>query len=169
MKLRVGGSAVATAVAATAFFALLAFAFVPQTTAAPKAKSFDVRKPTIIAFFPPLSDKELDDDEDASDALDDFQDSADEVRAPLRRVGVDFIETYTRQFIVHAGSKTLAFRSGKDRDVGYYFIAPGKKPRIEYGVMADDEILDVAHEYFGVPIPGGDSHLRTAALVTITH
>jgi hypothetical protein len=34
--------------------------------------------------------------------------------------------------------------------VGYYFIAPGKKPRIEYGVVTDIDLLQIATEYFGV-------------------
>jgi hypothetical protein len=125
-----------------------------STTARPP--SFQIRKPTIIAFFPPVSDKDLDDDPDTGDALDDFQSSADEVRGPLKKAGVDFEETYTRSFTVHVDAKTIVFRVGKD-DVGYYFIAPGKKPHIEYGVMTDEDILSEAHEYFGVAIPGSDA------------
>jgi len=125
-----------------------------STTARPP--SFQIRRPTIIAFFPPLSDKELDADPDMSDTLDDFQDSADEVRGPLKKAGVDFEETYTRSFTVRVGAKTIVFRTGKD-DVGYYFIAPGRKPHVEYGVMTDEDILGAAHDYFGVPIPGADS------------
>lgn len=33
--------------------------------------------------------------------------------------------------------------------VGYYLISPGKKPRIEYGVMTDTDLLQVAKDYFG--------------------
>jgi hypothetical protein len=29
-------------------------------------------------------------------------------------------------------------------------VAPGKKPRVEYGVMADADLLQVANEYFGL-------------------
>ena len=125
-----------------------------STTARPP--SFQIRKPTIIAFFPPVSDKELDADPDTSDALDDFQYYADEVRGPLKKAGVDFEESYTHSFTVHADNKTIVFRVGKD-DVGYYFIAPGKKPHVEYGVMTDEDILSEAHKYFGVAIPGSDS------------
>lgn len=34
-------------------------------------------------------------------------------------------------------------------DVGYYFISPGKQPRVEYGVMTDDDLLHAAKEHFG--------------------
>ena len=43
-----------------------------------------------------------------------------------------------------------AFRPGKS-GIGYYFIRPGAKPRIEYDVMSDVDILDVAAQYFGKP------------------
>lgn len=121
-----------------------------------QAPSFRIQRPTIIAFFPPVSDKDLDDDPDTDEALSDFQYYADEVRGPLKKAGIDFEETYTRAFTVHVGDKTNVFRAGKI-EVGYYFIAPGKKPRVEYGVMTDDDILSDAHEYFGVPIPDADS------------
>jgi hypothetical protein len=43
----------------------------------------------------------------------------------------------------------VLFRLGKVK-VGYYFVAPGKKPRIKYGVMTDADILQMADEYFGI-------------------
>jgi hypothetical protein len=33
---------------------------------------------------------------------------------------------------------------------GYYFIAHGKKPHVEYGVMTDADLLAAAKQYFGV-------------------
>jgi len=127
-----------------------------RATSAPKSPppSFQIRKPTIIAFFPPVNYDDIDDD--TADALDDFQYYADEARGSLKRAGVDFEETYTRSFTVRVDNKTIVLRTRKE-DIGYYFIAPGKKPHIEYGVMTDDDILDEAHDYFGVPIPGRDS------------
>jgi len=34
--------------------------------------------------------------------------------------------------------------------VGYYYIAPGRKPRLEYGVATDLDILQIASDYFGM-------------------
>jgi hypothetical protein len=36
--------------------------------------------------------------------------------------------------------------------VGYFFIAPGKEPHVEYGVMTDADLLDAARKYFGIAI-----------------
>jgi hypothetical protein len=33
---------------------------------------------------------------------------------------------------------------------GYYLVAYGKKPQIEYGVMTDTDLLDLAKQYFGL-------------------
>jgi len=51
---------------------------------------------------------------------------------------------------VRVGNKVTTFRPVKV-DVGYYLVAPGKKPRIEYGAMTDADLLKVANEYFGLP------------------
>jgi hypothetical protein len=53
---------------------------------------------------------------------------------------------------VKNGGVVHTFKSGKV-GVGYYFIAPGKQPQVEYGVHDDQDILDIARRYFQVPIP----------------
>jgi hypothetical protein len=129
----------------------------PAAVAAPNQPSFEIRRPTVIAFFPPVTEKDLDDDPDTNEALSDFQFYAAQVREPLRKAGVDFHEAYAHSFRIRLGNKTVAFRPGKV-DVGYYFIASGKKPRVEYGVMTSDDILQVAHQYFGIPLTNSSSH-----------
>jgi hypothetical protein len=46
-------------------------------------------------------------------------------------------------------TKLTTFRPGKV-GVGYYLVAPGKDPRVEYGVMTDADLLQLAKEYFGI-------------------
>lgn len=105
---------------------------------------------TIVAFFPPIPNAELQKDADTNEALADFQLYAQLVREPLRKSGVEFHELYTRSFRVRVGKAVTTFRATKD-DVGYYLIVPGKRPRIEYGVMTDANLLQVANEYFEGP------------------
>jgi hypothetical protein len=114
---------------------------------------FNVTSPTVIAFFPPVSDSELDKDDDLNDSLSDFQYYDDEVRTPFKKAGIELHETYTRAFSIRLKSRLIKFRTTQKSDVGYYFIAPGKKPHVEYDVMTDEDLLDVAHDYFGIPVP----------------
>lgn len=86
-------------------------------------------------------------DPDANESLADLQLYAREVREPLKKRGIEFHELYTRSFRIRVGKAVTTFRAAKV-DVGYYFIAPGKEPRIEYGVMTNADLLQVASEYF---------------------
>ena len=114
---------------------------------AKKTPTFDVHGPTILAFFPPVTEAELLKDPDANTALDDFQFYARKVRQPLEKKGIEFREVYAHRFSIRRGTTVLTF-APKKTQVGYYFVAPGKKPHIEYGVMTDADLLQAADEYF---------------------
>jgi hypothetical protein len=116
--------------------------------AAEKQLVIVVRGPTVVAFFEPVPQSKLDKDPDTNESLADFQLYARSVREPLRKEGIEFHELYAHSFRLRIGSKLTTFRPVKV-DVGYYLVAPGKKPRIEYGVMTDSDLLQVANEYFG--------------------
>jgi hypothetical protein len=115
--------------------------------AAPKEKLFVVNGPTVVAFFPPVTDAELSKAPDTNESLADFQLYATRVRAKLNNAGIEFDEINASSFAVRCGAKTTTFHP-KKTTVGYYFIAPGKSPRVEYGVMTDVDILRIAAEYF---------------------
>ena len=100
--------------------------------------------PMVVAFFAPLTKAELNED-GSNESLADFQFYTRQVRLPLSMEGIDFSEVYAQSFRVHIGARTNMFRAV---DVGYYFIAPGKKPHVEYGVMTDTNLLEVAKKYF---------------------
>lgn len=106
-----------------------------------------VAGPTIVAFFP-VTEAELQKDADANEALADFQFYAQKVREPLKKIGIEFAEVYTHSFRIRIGQEVTVFTPTKE-NVGYYLIASGKKPRIEYGVMTDADLLQVAKDYFG--------------------
>jgi hypothetical protein len=117
--------------------------------AAEKQPVIVVRGPTVVAFFEPVPQSKLDKDPDTNESLADFQLYAKSVREPLRKEGIEFHELYAHSFRLRVGNKLITFQPAKVT-VGYYFIAPGKKPRIEYGVMTDSDLLQVANEYFGI-------------------
>ena len=122
----------------------------PAAAAAKEHPPVVVRGPTIVAFFPPVTQTELEKDPDTNEALSDFQFYSAQLREPLRRRGIEFHELYAHSFQLRIGKKLRTFQPVKG-DVGYYLIAPGRSPRIEYGVMTDVDLLEVAKEYFGVP------------------
>jgi hypothetical protein len=111
-----------------------------------------VHHATIVAFFPPVTRAELDSDEDNNEALSDFQFYTGKARAPLQQAGIDLREVDARSFSIRVGKEIRIFRTGKI-GIGYYFIAPGRKPHVEYNVMADEDILEAAHKYFRIAIP----------------
>jgi len=140
--------------------ALFAIGF--RDARAAKAPVFTVRTPTVVAFFAPVTDRDLD-NEDTNEDLSDFQYYDDEVRAPFKKAGIELHETYARSFSIRLKGRVLQFRTTRNNDIGYYFIAPGKKPHVEYGVMTDEDLLEVAHDYFGIPLPD-DSRETARAL-----
>jgi hypothetical protein len=115
-----------------------------------KPPVFDIHGPTILALFPPVTDAELEKDPDTNVALDDFQFYAHQAKQPLAQKGIEFQEVYAHSFSIRRG-KTVSTFTPKKIQVGYYFIVPGKKPRVTYGVMTDSDLLQAADEYFGKP------------------
>jgi hypothetical protein len=125
---------------------LIALALISACAATPK--TIRVTGPTVVAFFPPVSEKELDKE---NDALDDFQWYARQVRAPFTNAGITFHELYAPSFRLSINEKVKVFRP-KDPGVGYYFIAPGKQPFVTYGVDTESGLFQTARDYFGIVV-----------------
>lgn len=135
----------------TAFLAI-SILLAPGLCSSQSAKQppiFQVHRPTLIAFFEPITEAELDKDADLNDVLSDFQWYAGEIQKPLQKSGVDFHVVYARSFRIRIKGKTTTFHVGKN--VGYYFVMPGKKPLVQYGVNTGDDIIATAQKYFGLP------------------
>jgi hypothetical protein len=123
--------------------------FVARAEALPKQPRVVIRRPTVIAFFSPVTERELERDPDTKEALADFQFYASRAREPLLKLGVDFKEVYARSFRVTVSGRTIIFHAGSV-GVGYYFISAGTKPRVDHGVNTDDGIIGAAKEHFGI-------------------
>lgn len=115
---------------------------------AQKPATFDVTGPTIIAFFPPVTDAELRKDPDTNEALSDFQFYAGQVREPLAKRGITFKEVYADAFTIRQGKMTTLFGT-KTMKVGYCLATPGKEPYVQTGVLSDAGLLQLADKYFG--------------------
>ena len=122
----------------------LSFQSAAQETAIP---TFVVEKPTVIAFFAHMTDSELEKNPETNEALSDFQLYVSKAGPRLKAAGVDLQVANSDRFRIKTGPAIRIFKAGKI-NVGYYFVAPEKPPRIEYGVMTDDDILATAGQYF---------------------
>src|SRR5579862_977706 len=111
---------------------------------------FEITRPTLLAFFRPASHMN-DTGTGANDALSDFQIYLNRAGVPLGKAGIDIHEVYARSFQVQDGMKLTTFQT-KKIGIGYYLVSPGKKPRIEYGLMSDADLIRVASEYFDMTI-----------------
>ena len=69
----------------------------------------------------------------------------------MRKSGIQFLELHERSFRIRIAQEIQVFKVGK-AGVAYYLFMPGKKPRIESGVMTDVDLLQFANEYFGTSI-----------------
>jgi hypothetical protein len=99
-----------------------------------------------------MTQAEAENGEGDAEALNDFDFYASKVEDRLKKAGIDFREVDARSFRVRAGKRLRSFRTGKI-GIGYYFIAPGKEPHVEFGVMTDEDLVNAAGKYFGVAIP----------------
>ena len=118
---------------------------VPAESWAQSWPTYNIDKPTILAFFAPVNQAQSK-DAAADETRADFQFYGQQARKPLATIGVDYKEIYMPGFVVRVGHVTTTFRTN---GVGYYFVAPGKKPHVKYGVMTDSDLLQAAHNYFG--------------------
>ncbi len=106
----------------------------------------DGSKLMIVAFFPTVTPATLSDTE-SNDKLSDFQFYAARMYHKLQGTEIDFRTVYGREFEVREGKKLVSIHP--EQEVGYYFMAKGKEPRVEYGVKTDAELMEIAREYFG--------------------
>ena len=109
--------------------------------------TFTITGPTIVAFFQPLTDADLEKDAGLNETLADFQLYAGESRTALQKAGVRLETIYARAFKIIVGGKTTIVTP--KIPVGYYFVAPAKKPRVEYGVRTTGDLLNISMQYFG--------------------
>lgn len=124
---------------------VLVLFFCACASAGEKQARIVVTHPTIIAFFG--HDPSLTED-DANEVLSDFQLYAQRAHDPLTQRGIELRVVDASEFNVVVGKTVTAFKAAKVQ-VGYYLIAPGRKPRVEYGVTTDTDLLQLADEYFG--------------------
>ena len=117
-----------------------------------KRNQFVVRGPTILAFFPDVTQEQVDNSPELTETLSDFQWYAYTAAEPLKKAGIVFHQVYAASFQIRLGARLINFRPKQPDIAGYYFIAPGKKPRTEYGVLTHIDLFQIAQEYFHISV-----------------
>jgi hypothetical protein len=102
----------------------------------------------LISFFLDYTDAQVEAGEEGiNEALSDFLFYLPAVEDKLTRAGVEVHAVFkVKSFQVKLGSRWQTVRP--KTGVGYYFIAPGRQPHIEFNVSDTDSILGDAGEYF---------------------
>ncbi len=126
---------------------VLAFCVMASGTGPAKQQTrFVITGPTLISFFLDYTDKEV--LADGDEALNDFVFYLPYAEEKLLKAGVQVHAVFkVKSFAVKMGSRWRTVQP-QGQAVGYYFIAPGREPRVEFGVEDTESILDFAREYF---------------------
>ena len=117
-----------------------------MTAGSEQQTRFVITKPTLISFFLDYTDKEIAAD-GGNESLSDFVYYLPQAEDKLRAAGVQVYSVFkVKSFQVKVSGQ---WRTVRPRvTVGYYFIAPGREPKIEFGVQDTEAIMDLAREYF---------------------
>lgn len=95
--------------------------------------TFDVHGPLILAYSPPAAN---------------YLRDTPAVSEQLKKQGIEFRRIEASSFSIRQGKELVNVESTKEQ-AGYYFVSPGKEPRIEYGPKTNADLLRIAKEYFG--------------------
>jgi hypothetical protein len=119
-----------------------------------KPQIVQVDLPTVVAFW--KFDRQRDAaiaQGDEAEALSDFQFYAGNEKDLFRKHGIHFYEIYDTSFTLKIKNQISVIRAKQfDNGVGYYLIAPNKKPQIIKGVMTDSDLLEAAEKYFSAAV-----------------
>jgi hypothetical protein len=105
-----------------------------------------INGPTVVAFFAPDHSTSARSEADSGEAFSDFQLYAEQAGKPLAERGIDLEKIHAGSFKLKIANSVTTF-DVRRYGVGYYRIAPGKKPQILQGVMTDSDLLGMAENY----------------------
>ena len=123
-------------------------------TAAPDSMVVRVHGPTLISFYPTVTQAQIDSSEDLATVLDDFSYHLSTAQDSLRAMGFAIIDhpPGTIRIVDESSSRDIAL-APDSADVGFVFVAPGRRDRVMYGVMTGGELIDAGHKFLAaVPI-----------------
>jgi hypothetical protein len=107
-----------------------------------------VQGPTLVAFYPQVTQAQVDSSEELATVFDDFSYHLSTATDGLRALGIAATERPVGQIQLREAGRWRAFIPAKDSAaVGYLFVSPGRADRVYYGVMSHSDLIELAHEY----------------------
>jgi hypothetical protein len=107
-----------------------------------------IEGPTLVAFYPPVSQAQVDTSEELATVFDDFSYHLSSAADSLRALGITVRERPVGDIRLVEAGKQRQFRPAKDSaDFGYLYLAPGRAQRVYYSVMSNSDLVETAHEY----------------------
>lgn len=117
----------------------------------PGAAVVPVTGPTLIAYFAPVEQRDLDSSQDLNEVLGDFGADMYDQGPRFERAGVRTYWCFSRDVYTRDGARVRRFSRAPADIVGYYLIRPGREPAVFRGVGLSGYRLDSAAAYFGLP------------------
>jgi hypothetical protein len=104
--------------------------------------------PTLIAFYPAVTQAQVDSSEELATVFDDFSYHLSSATDSLRALGLTVKERPLGEIRVVEAGRQWQFVPAKDSaDFGYLLLAPGRAHRVYYSVMSNSDLVETAHEF----------------------
>lgn len=122
---------------------------VPRVNALPAdTAAVRVGGPTLIAFVPAVTERQLREDDALNTTLDDFGWYIASASDTLRALGFAIVGRTGDSVRVIVRGREFTFLPAPDSGrVGYLLVAPDRGPFVHYGVHTDAELISLARRY----------------------
>lgn len=117
-------------------------------TAVPDSMAVRIHGPTLISFYPTVTQAQIDSSEDLATVLDDFSYHLSTAQDSLRAMGFTIVDhpPGTIRIVDASGSRDIVL-APDSAEVGFVFVAPGRRDRVMYGVMTGGDLIDAGRKF----------------------
>jgi len=107
-----------------------------------------VHGPTLIAFYPDATQTHVDSNPDLATTLDDFSYHLSTAADSLRALGITVVQHPAGVIdLIDAHGRRRLVPAKDSADVGYAFVAPGRRNQLYYGVMTNSDLIAKARAF----------------------
>jgi pimeloyl-ACP methyl ester carboxylesterase len=114
----------------------------------PDGTIVEIRRPTLIAFYPTLAQGVIDTSDDLATVLDDFSFHLGSAMDSLQALGFTVLMRPVDSIVVRNQGIEYRFRpAAESADVGYHLVAPRGTPLTLYGVQTSTDLVAQARQF----------------------